>query len=63
MKTRVFAFAAVPKTSRAPLDRPPWNRRDGFSIAEVAIATFIMAFGIATSIIAMQAGFQPGYRD
>ncbi len=30
----------------------------GFTILEVAMATFVMAMGIATSIIAMQAGFK-----
>jgi Tfp pilus assembly protein PilV len=32
--------------------------RGGFTILEVAMATFIMALGIATSIIAMQSGFR-----
>jgi Tfp pilus assembly protein PilV len=32
--------------------------RGGFTIVEVAMATFIMALGIATSIIAMQSGFR-----
>lgn len=30
----------------------------GFTILEVAIAGFVMAFGIATSIVAMQTGFK-----
>lgn len=30
----------------------------GFTIVEVAMASFIMAFGIATSIIAMQSGYK-----
>src|SRR5688572_6273864 len=30
----------------------------GFTIVEVAMATFVMAFGIATSIIALQMGFR-----
>lgn len=30
----------------------------GFTIIEVAMATFVMAFGIASSIIAMQSGFK-----
>lgn len=30
----------------------------GFTIIEVAMATFVMAFGIATSIIALQTGFR-----
>jgi Tfp pilus assembly protein PilV len=34
------------------------RRQAGFTIAEVAFATFVMALGIATSIIAMQAGFK-----
>ena len=44
----------------APRLRPaPGRRADaGFTILEVAMASFVMAFGIATSIIAMQAGFK-----
>jgi Tfp pilus assembly protein PilV len=42
--------------------RPTRSRRDflraGFTIMEVAMATFVMAFGISTSIIAMQAGYK-----
>src|ERR1051325_5554018 len=34
------------------------NPRAGFTIAEVALAAFVMAFSIATSIIVMQKGFQ-----
>lgn len=30
----------------------------GFTIVEVAMASFVMAFGIATSIIAMQSGYK-----
>ena len=30
----------------------------GFAILEVAMATFVLAFGIATAIVAMQAGFR-----
>jgi Tfp pilus assembly protein PilV len=30
----------------------------GFTIMEVAMATFVMAFGIATSIVAMQSGYK-----
>lgn len=33
-------------------------RNEGFTILEVAMASFVMAFGIATSIIAVQAGFK-----
>src|SRR5687767_1372146 len=32
--------------------------RGGFTIIEVTMATFVMAFGIATSIIALQTGFR-----
>jgi Tfp pilus assembly protein PilV len=39
--------------------RPGWSRdRRGFTIPEVAMAVFVMAFGIASSIIAMQTGFR-----
>ncbi|MEY3775368.1 MAG: hypothetical protein RLZZ129_2148 [Verrucomicrobiota bacterium] len=34
------------------------RRADGFTIIEVAMASFILAFGIATSIIVMQSGFK-----
>ena len=34
------------------------RREGGFTIVEVAMASFIMAFGIATSIIAMQSGYR-----
>jgi Tfp pilus assembly protein PilV len=30
----------------------------GFTVLEVAMATFVMAFGIATAIVAMQSGFR-----
>ena len=36
-----------------------WRRLDsGFTILETAMSAFVMAFGIATSIIAMQTGFK-----
>lgn len=38
--------------------RPRGTREAGFTIPEVMVATFVMALGIATSIIAMQAGFK-----
>jgi Tfp pilus assembly protein PilV len=43
-----------------PLPGPARRRRSdsGFTIVEVSMATFVMAFGIATSIVAMQAGFK-----
>lgn len=50
--------------SNAPLPRVPRacrrrrSDRAGFTIIEVAIATFVMAFGIATSILTMQSGFK-----
>lgn len=34
------------------------TREAGFTIPEVMVATFVMALGIATSVIAMQAGFK-----
>ena len=33
------------------------RREGGFTIIEVAMASFIMAFGLATSIIVMQSGY------
>lgn len=44
------------KTSRSFATRR--GREAGFTIIEVALAAFVMAFGIATSIISMQAGFK-----
>jgi hypothetical protein len=49
--------------STAFSDRPPspGPRRagvTGFTVAEVMMATFVMALGIATSVIAMQSGFK-----
>jgi Tfp pilus assembly protein PilV len=34
------------------------SARAGFTILEVAMATFVMALGIATSIVAIQSGFR-----
>jgi len=45
----------------APLSHSGRARRradSGFTILEVAMSAFIMAFGIATSIVAMQTGFK-----
>jgi Tfp pilus assembly protein PilV len=43
-----------------PLPGSPRRRRpdSGFTILEVSMATFVMAMGIATSIVAMQSGFK-----
>ena len=42
-----------------PAPRPrPHRRTAAFTIVEVAMAAFVMALGIATSIIAMQSGFK-----
>lgn len=38
--------------------RPIRQAQAGFTIIEVAVASFVMAFGIATSIIVMQSGFK-----
>ena len=52
----------IPALLRSPLRRNTLGRgrkgSRGFTIIEVAMATFVMAFGIASSIIAMQAGFK-----
>ncbi len=51
----------APKLSSS-LSQPARRRHDskvaGFTIIEVAMATFVMAFGIATAIIALQMGFK-----
>jgi hypothetical protein len=46
--------------SPTPLPGSTRRRRPdaAFTILEVAMATFVMAFGIATSIVAMQSGFK-----
>src|ERR1044071_4324040 len=43
-----------------PLPGRPRRRRpdSGFTILEVSMATFVMGFGIATAIVAMQSGFK-----
>ena len=50
-----------PRFPNAP-SHPALDRRTsrvaGFTIVEVAMATFVMAFGIATAIIALQMGFK-----
>lgn len=46
---------ALPDRSRRSLRR---RMNAGFTILEVAMSAFVMAFGIATSIIAMQTGFK-----
>jgi len=47
----------IPPQPSSPLARP--RRADaGFTILEVSMASFVMAFGLATSIVAMQAGFK-----
>jgi Tfp pilus assembly protein PilV len=54
----LFRFSA--KSVATNSARPARTRRRdrGFTIIEVAMATFVMAFGIATSIIALQMGFK-----
>jgi len=52
-----FASRNPSDTARRP-NFPRRSRTGGFTIIEVAMATFVMAFGIATSIIAMQSGFK-----
>lgn len=46
--------APLSSTGRAPRR----SADSGFTILEVAMSAFVMAFGIATSIVAMQTGFQ-----
>ena len=51
----------LPMRASIPTPSPSAARRGakaGFTILEVTMATFVMAMGIATSIIAMQAGFK-----
>ncbi|HUR60528.1 MAG TPA: hypothetical protein VM029_22600 [Opitutaceae bacterium] len=52
---RSITSASAASASALPRSR---RARRGFTIIEVAMATFVMAFGIATSIIAMQSGYK-----
>jgi Tfp pilus assembly protein PilV len=48
-----------PTTQGRPLRTTTRKRlQGGFTIAELALATFVLAFGIGTAIIAMQLGFR-----
>ena len=49
---------ATSPTSRRGFLRRGRKGEAGFTILEVSMATFVMAFGIATTIIAMQSGFK-----
>ncbi|MDO8541399.1 MAG: hypothetical protein Q7S40_13250 [Opitutaceae bacterium] len=57
MKLPVAEWSSVNRVQAARLHRVPADA-SGFTIIEVALATFVMAFGIATSIIALQMGFR-----
>jgi len=46
------------QTASSPRAISRLRLNEGFTIIEVALSTFVMAFGIATSIIAMQMGFR-----
>jgi Tfp pilus assembly protein PilV len=54
----VPSMPAHPPCTRPSASELLRRRSRGFTIIEVAMATFVMAFGISTSIIAMQAGFK-----
>lgn len=56
MPVRYAVGVKSPRPSAAPGRRR--SLQAGFSILEVTMATFVMAFGIATSIVAMQTGFK-----
>lgn len=72
MRVRLYAFPARAITLRGmdaievqakPGPRPAKPRRRltgpaGFTVLEVAMATFVMSFGIATSLIALQTGYK-----
>lgn len=55
-------FQRFPRSPARPSVSPSAAKRRasraGFTIFEVAMSTFVMAFGIATSIIALQMGFR-----
>jgi hypothetical protein len=55
-----IAGATAPRAISSPHRRGPSGLRvqDGFTIVEVCLATFVMVFGIASSLIVMQTGFK-----
>ncbi|MEX2044899.1 MAG: hypothetical protein WD941_06055 [Opitutus sp.] len=52
--------SSTPPAAAEAVTPTVWHRGRcrGFTIVEVAMATFVMAFGIASSIIALQTGFK-----
>jgi Tfp pilus assembly protein PilV len=60
MRTTLNSVAVAYSTDRSNIrrSRKRVHLESGFTIFEVAMATFVMAFGIATSIIALQMGFK-----
>lgn len=57
LRSRPAPPAVSANRLRVRRDPLPRDAR-GFTIVEVAMATFVMAFAIATSIVAMQTGFR-----
>lgn len=55
---RNFWKSTERRTSSFKESRRRINSQTAFTILEVAMASFIMAFGIATSVVAMQSGFR-----
>ncbi len=55
---RRFGYGGGMSPHSCPRSRPRLRSAAGFTIVEVAMASFVMALGIATSIIAMQTGFR-----
>jgi Tfp pilus assembly protein PilV len=53
-----FSVTSARSARSARLPRRTLRGDAGFTILEVALAGFVMAFGIATSIIALQMGFR-----
>src|SRR5262245_11393882 len=58
MRTNLNPAPDASRRSRAGLRARSRSSLRGFTIIEVAMATFVMAFGISTSIIALQMGFK-----
>ena len=61
LETTVSGYGEAMSTASLVRTSPPRLRRPseaGFTVVEVMVATFVMALGIATSVITMQSGFK-----
>src|SRR5688572_23655347 len=53
-----FLQSLPARASRKDIARAGRKTREGFTIVEVAMATFVLALGIGTAIVALQSGFR-----